>query len=221
MKKYISIIDTGAGNIHSVYKAFVYIGLNPEVTKDIGVIEKSDAVIFPGVGAFGAVMSSIKKNNLQEIIIKSAKSSKPFLGICVGMQVLFEDSEENPEEKGLGIFKGKVVKFKKARKVPHIRGNSVIATRFEEPTKQSQNREKVGEIASSSLRFPRNDVDKFYFVHSYYVVPEDKNIIFAETDYDGEKFTSIIKKDNLLAVQFHPEKSGDAGLELLKEFILK
>ena len=187
--KNISIIDTGAGNIHSVYKAFVHIGLNPEVTKDPQIIEKSDAIIFPGVGAFGAVMSSIKKNNLQDVIIKSAKNSKPFLGICVGMQVLFEDSEENPGERGLGIFKGKVVKFKKAKTVPHIGWND-------------------------------SHGKKYYFVHSYYVVPEDKSIISAETEYDTEKFTSIIKKDNLLAVQFHPEKSGDAGLELLKGFIL-
>ena len=190
MKRNISLIDFGAGNLHSVYKALKFIGGNPAITKDVSVIEKSDAVIFPGVGAFGAVMSSIKKNNLQDIIIKSAKSSKPFLGICVGMQVLFEDSEENPEEKGLGIFKGKVIKFKKAKKVPHIGWND-------------------------------SNGKKYYFVHSYYVAPEDKSIISAETEYDGEKFTSIIKKDNLLAVQFHPEKSGDAGLDLLKEFVLK
>ena len=188
MKKNISLIDFGAGNLHSVYKALKFIGADAEITEDISVIEKSDAVIFPGVGAFGSVMSAIKKNNLQDIIIKSAKSSKPFLGICVGMQVLFEDSEENPEEKGLGILKGKVVRFKKAKTVPHIGWND-------------------------------SNGKKYYFVHSYYVVPEDKNIISAETEYDGEKFTSIIKKDNLMAVQFHPEKSGDAGLELLKSFI--
>ena len=190
MKKQISLIDFGAGNLHSVYKALKFIGANVEITKDVGVIEKSDAVIFPGVGAFGAVMSAIKKNNLQDVIVRSAKSSKPFLGICVGMQVLFEDSEENPEEKGLGVFKGKVVRFKKAKTVPHIGWNDING-------------------------------EKFYFVHSYYVVPEDKNIIAGQTEYDGEMFTSIITKDNLLAVQFHPEKSGDAGLELLKEFILK
>ena len=189
MKKHIALIDFGAGNLHSVYKAFKFIGANIEITKDPSVIEKSNAVVFPGVGAFGAVMSSIKKNNLQEIIIKSAKSSKPFLGICVGMQVLFDEGEENLEEKGLGVLKGKVVKFKKAKKVPHIGWNDV-------------------------------DGQKYYFVHSYYVVPEDKKIISGETNYDGEKFTSIIKKDNLLAVQFHPEKSGDAGLELLKSFVI-
>ena len=214
--KNISLIDFGAGNLHSVYKALKFIGANVEITKDMGIIEKSDMVIFPGVGAFGAVMSAIKKNNLQEVIIKSAKSSKPFLGICVGMQVLFEDSEENPNEKGLGIFKGKVVKFKKARTVPHIGWNSVIAR--SEATKQSAN-DLRNEIASSGLSLPRNDVNKFYFVHSYYVIPEDQSIVSGQTEYDSEKFTSIIKKDNLLAVQFHPEKSGDMGLELLKSFI--
>ena len=216
MKKNISLIDFGAGNLHSVYKALKFIGADVAITNDIGVIEKSDAVVFPGVGAFGSVMSDIKKNNLQDVVIKSAKSSKQFLGICVGMQVLFEDNEENPEEKGLGIFKGKVIKFRKAKTVPHIGWNNVIAR--SETTKQSQNRENGYEIASPSAR---NDMNKFYFVHSYYVVPEDKNIIYAETEYDGEKFASMIKKDNLLAVQFHPEKSGDKGLELLREFIFK
>ncbi|MBI3589768.1 MAG: imidazole glycerol phosphate synthase subunit HisH [Candidatus Melainabacteria bacterium] len=188
MKKKISLIDFGAGNLHSVYKAFKFIGADIEITNDSNKIEKSDAVVFPGVGAFGEVMKSIRNNNLEEIIVKSAKSSKPFLGICVGMQVLFECGEENPYEKGLSIFKGKVIKFKKAKKIPHIGWNDVNG-------------------------------QKYYFVHSYYVLPEDKNIICGETDYDGEKFTSMIKKDNLLAVQFHPEKSGDAGLELLKSFI--
>ncbi len=188
MKKNISLIDFGAGNLHSVYKALKFIGADAEITKDINVIEKSDAVIFPGVGAFGAVMSAIKKNNLQDVIIKSTKSSKPFLGICVGMQVLFEDSEENPEEKGLGIFKGKVIKFKKAKTVPHIGWNDTNGK-------------------------------KYYFVHSYYVVPEDQSIVAGQTDYDGENFTSVIKKDNLMAVQFHPEKSGDAGLRLLEDFL--
>ena len=188
MKKLISLIDFGAGNLHSIYKALKFTGADAEITKDISVIEKSDVVIFPGVGAFGAVMSAIKKNNLQDVIIKSAKSSKPFLGICVGMQVLFNSSEESPKEKGLGVFKGKVIRFKKAKIVPHIGWND-------------------------------SNGKKYYFIHSYHVVPEDKSIIYGETEYDGEKFTSIIKRDNLLAVQFHPEKSGDIGLRLLKDFL--
>ena len=188
MKKQISLIDFGAGNLHSVYKAFKHIGADINITNDPNIIEKSDAVVFPGVGAFGATMDSIRKNNLEEIIIKSAKSTKPFLGICMGMQVLFGEGEENPGIKGLSVFKGKVVRFKRAKKVPHIGWNDANGK-------------------------------KYYFVHSYYVVPEDKSIVFAETEYDGEKFISIIKKENLLAVQFHPEKSGEAGLQLLESFV--
>ena len=204
--KNISLIDFGAGNLHSVYKALKFIGADVEITSDPNIIEKSSAVVFPGVGAFGAVINDIKKSNLKEVIIKQAKSSKPFLGICVGMQVLFEYSEENPKEKGLGIFKGKVVRFKKAKKVPHIGWNDVTFC----GTKTTKCHPEQSEGSPNT--------NKFYFVHSYYVVPEDKNIIFAETDYDGERFTSIIKKGNLLAVQFHQEKSGNSGLELLSQF---
>lgn len=190
MKKNICLIDYGAGNLHSVYKAFKFVGADIEITKDPKIIEQSQAVVFPGVGAFGSVMKSIKENNLEEITRSSAKSKKPFLGICLGLQVLFDESEENPNVSGLKVFRGKVIRFKKAKKVPHIGWNDVS---------------------------PQNQ--KYYFVHSYYVVPEDKNLILGTTDYDGEVFTSMIKKDNLLALQFHPEKSGDAGLELLKTFM--
>lgn len=214
MKREIALIDFGAGNLHSVYKAFKFIGANIEITKDIKTIEKSDAVVFPGVGAFGSVMNSVKKNNLEEVVIKSAKSKKPFLGICVGMQVLFEEGEENTIEKGLGVFKGKVVKFKKARKVPHIGWNDVTFLCHPERSEGSPS-----VVRSFVTNVPQDDVNKFYFVHSYYVVPEDRSIICGETEYDGEKFVSMIKKDNLLAVQFHPEKSGDAGLNLLDEFL--
>ena len=217
VKKNIALIDFGAGNLYSVHKALEFIGVNSKITKDPSEIEKSDAVVFPGVGAFGAVMSSIKKNNLQEIIIKSAKSKKPFLGICVGMQVLFEMSEENPEEKGLSVFKGKVVKFKKAKKIPHIGWNEIYLTARSDSDEAVPIGIASPEPALSGANVVRND--KFYFVHSYYVSPEDKSIIYGETDYDGEKFTSIIKKDNLTAVQFHPEKSGEVGLELLKSFV--
>ena len=196
MKKNISLIDFGAGNLHSVYKAFKYVGADIEITSDKNMIDKSSAVVFPGVGAFGAVMDDIQSSGLEDIVIKSANSAKPFLGICVGMQVLFESGEENPNIKGLGVFKGKVNKFKKAKTIPHIGWNDVVyCNGF-----NIQNK-------------------KFYFVHSYYVVPEDKKIICAETNYENETFTSMIKKENLLAVQFHPEKSGEAGLELLRSFV--
>lgn len=195
MKKQISLIDFGAGNLHSVYKAFKHIGVDIEITKDPQVIEKSDAVIFPGVGAFGATIDSVRKSKLGEVVVNAANSGKPFLGICMGMQVLFEESEESPEAKGLGVFKGKVVKFKRAKKIPHVGWNDISG-------QQS--------VVSGQ---------KFYFVHSYYVLPDDKSITFGETEYDGEIFTSIIKKGNLFAVQFHPEKSGDVGLRFLENFL--
>ncbi len=213
MNKVISLIDFGAGNLHSVHKAFKYIGANIEITKDSSFIEKADAVIFPGVGAFGSVMKSIRENNLESIIKKSALSGKLFLGICVGMQVLFESGEENPETPGLGIFKGNVVKFKKAKKIPHIGWNDIVRCHPELNVKD------LDPKVDSSLSLRMTPVERFYFVHSYYVEPEDKSLIYAKSTYDNEEFCVAIKKDNLLAVQFHPEKSGDAGLEFLSSFV--
>ena len=200
MKKNISLVDFGAGNLHSVYKAFNFIGAKVNITRDPKAILKSDAVVFPGVGAFGSVMKAIRKYDLEEAIIKSANSEKPFLGICVGMQVLFEESEEDEEIKGLGIFKGLVTKFKIAKKIPHTGWNNVSYF--------SPERNGYG-----------FDDEVFYFVHSYYVAPKDDSIVYATTTYDGEIFTSVIKKENLIAVQFHPEKSGDAGLQFLESFV--
>lgn len=191
----IALVDFDAGNLHSVYKAFKFIGADVEITKDPTVIENSDALVFPGVGAFGAAINSIRKYKLDDVVIKQASGKKPFLGICLGMQVLFSESEENPVVKGLDVFKGKVVRFKKVKKIPHIGWNEI------------------------SSQWPVVSGQKFYFIHSYYVVPQDKNIIYGETEYDAETFTSIIKEGNLLAVQFHPEKSGEAGLEFLRGFI--
>lgn len=196
MSKKIAIIDTGAANLHSVEKAFKFIGANVSVTRNESEIKSSDAVVFPGVGAFGEVMSCIEKNNLSEIVVSVAKSDKPFFGICVGLQVLFNDSEESDGCKGLGILKGQVVKFKKAKVVPHIGWSDV-----------------VGQCFNADLK------GKYYFVHSFYVEPEDRSIISAESEYDGEKFVAAIQKDNIFATQFHPEKSGDLGLELLKAFV--
>jgi len=215
VNKNISLIDFGAGNLHSVYKALKFVGANIEITKDESIIEKSDAVVFPGVGAFGSVMKSVRENNLESIIKKMSMSGKPFLGICVGMQVLFESGEENPDVPGLGVFKGKVAKFKKAKKIPHIGWNDIVRCHPELKVKD------LDPKVDSSLSLRMTPGDKFYFVHSYYVVPDDKNLIYATSNYDGEEFCSAIKKDNLLAVQFHPEKSGDAGLNFLSDFVKK
>ena len=199
MQKKISLLDSGATNLHSIYKALRYIGADVTITNDEFFVKNSDGLVFPGVGAFGSVISCVRKNNLEKIITDALKAKKLFLGICVGMQALFESSEENPEVKGLGILKGKVIKFKKARKVPHIGWNTANVV--------------------ESLHATTLQSNQFYFLHSYYVVPEDKNIIYRETEYDSEKFVSAVKKENLLAVEFHPQKSGDAGLELLRNFI--
>lgn len=211
--KSIALIDTGAANIHSVFKALKHVCSSVEITNDFNLIQKAGAVVFPGVGAFSAVMESINSKNLKESVKKSIELGKPFLGICVGMQVLFEKSEEHGKSQGLGILKGKVIKFKKAKKVPHIGWNNVNWTTDHG---QQTTADKQASVVSGPLSvvFPQ-----YYFVHSYYVVPEDKSIICGETEYDGEKFVSAVKKDNLFAVQFHPEKSGETGLELLKSFL--
>ena len=223
MSKVISLIDFGAGNLHSVNKALKFVGANIEITNDETVIEKSDAVIFPGVGAFGSVMKSVRENNLESIIKKSALSGKSFLGICVGMQVLFESGEENPDTPGHRVFKGKVVKLKKAKKIPHIGWNDIVRCHPELKVKDLDPKldSSLAPSLHSGLRLRMTLDDKFYFVHSYYVVPEDKNLIYAKSNYDGEEFCSAVKRDNLLAVQFHPEKSGDAGLDFLLDFVRK
>lgn len=195
MKKKIALINTKAANLHSVFKAFKYVGADIEITADISRIENSDSIVFPGVGSFGAVLQAVRENNLEEVIKKQIMKDKPFFGICVGMQALFESSEESPNVLGLGIFKGKVVKFKKAKKIPHIGWNDVVVCS-----------EKISR-------------EKFYFVHSYYVSPIISDIVYSTTVYDGEEFPSVIKSGNLIATQFHPEKSGDVGLNFIREFL--
>ncbi|MBI3309252.1 MAG: imidazole glycerol phosphate synthase subunit HisH [Candidatus Melainabacteria bacterium] len=221
MKK-IALIDTGAANIHSVHKALKYVGASVEITDNSDFIQKADLIVFPGVGAFSAVMESINSKNLKEVIKEIIESGKPFLGICVGLQVLFEESEEHGRTKGLGILKGKVIKFRKAKKIPHIGWNdvtwNVIARSHEVGTKQSQSQFDLD--CHASLCSARNDtMCQYYFVHSYYVVPSDKSIIYGKTEYDDEQFVSVVKRDNLIAIQFHPEKSGEVGLDFLKQFV--
>lgn len=149
-------------------------------------------MVFPGVGNFGNVMWELKKRKLDEAIKKVIEVRKPFLGICVGLQVLFEESEESPNIKGLGVFKGKVVRFKKG-KIPQIGWNKI----------------KSKTIGNGYV----------YFVNSYYVVPADKEVIESTSDYYIE-FAAAVKKDNVLATQFHPEKSGEFGLEILKKWLV-
>ena len=193
----IAIIDYGAGNLQSVKNALDFLKVKCKVTSDKDEILKADKVIFPGVGCFGDVMKALEEKKLIDVVKKVIKE-KPFLGICLGLQVLFEGSEESKGVKGLGIFKGKVIRFKTNLKVPQIGWNNI-------------------EVIGKDKLVNGLDGKFFYFVHSYYVEPEDKSIVLTRTDYDG-KFVSGIRKDNICAFQFHPEKSGFLGLKILKRF---
>jgi len=190
----IVIIDYGVGNLASVKNALDKLGIKSKISGDPKIIESGTALILPGVGAARQGMKNLKKLGLNKIIITEIKKGKPFLGICLGMQLLFESSEEG-NVNCLGIFKGSVKKFKKMKKIPQIGWNEVKCKAFQ--------------------NIPDNSF--FYFVNSYYCLPKDKDIIAGITDY-GEIFASIIVSNNVIGVQFHPEKSGKIGFQLLKNF---
>lgn len=189
----IAIIDYGAGNLVSVKNALDYLGVASQITSNPKDIEQAERIILPGVGSFGFMMESLRRLKLEEPLKKALISEKPYFGICLGLQALFEYSEESPGIKGLSIFKGKVVKFKQG-KIPQIGWNKI------EP--------KNGLFTEGFV----------YFVNSYYAIPEDKEIIIATTEYFGD-FASAIQFKNITAVQFHPEKSGEFGLELLRRWL--
>ena len=198
----IAIIDYGAGNLRSVQKACEYNGATAVVTSDKDKIKSASRVILPGVGAFGDCMESIKKNDLLDCIRNVCESGTPFLGICLGLQLLFENSEESPNADGLSIFKGKNIKIPKkdGLKIPHMGWNSL-------------------HIEKNSPLFKGIDDGSFvYFVHSFYMCPEDKSIISATCNY-SENLPVALWSGNINAVQFHPEKSGSTGLKMLKNFI--
>lgn len=197
----IAVIDYGAGNLKSITNALDFLKVKYKVTDKVSDIEKADKIIFPGVGSFGDCVKSLKKKGLFESLKKEI-IRKPYLGICLGLQVLFESSEESIGVKGLSIFKGKCKKFKsKDLKIPQIGWNSI----------------KIINKKSLLLKNIKNDF-YFYFVHSYYVDPKDKEIILTKTDY-GIDFVSAIEKDNIFATQFHPERSGNIGLKILENFV--
>ena len=187
----IAIIDYGAGNIHNVKSVLEYLGQEVIVTSNPDDIMLADRIVLPGVGAFGFIMDNLRNKGLDLAIINAVNSGKPFLGICLGFQVLFENSEENVGVSGLGIFKGSVIKFKKG-KVPHVGWNKVTM--------------------SKNSNFSEGFA---YFVHSYYPKPEDEKIVLFQTEY-GDTFCSGIMKNNILGVQFHPERSGTWGIDFYK-----
>ena len=196
----IAIIDYGAGNLHSVKNALDFLGADSVVTGDADEIKNADKVILPGVGAFGDAMKCLSESGLTDTVREVISDGKPFLGICLGLHMLFEESEETPDVKGLGIFKGKAVKIPDTGlKIPHMGWNSIKLT------KDSKILKNIG------------TEPYVYFVHSYYIKPEDKSIVSAYTEY-GERLDIAVEKDNVFATQFHPEKSGDLGMTILKNF---
>lgn len=195
----IAIVDYGMGNLRSVEKGFQKVGVDAKVTSSPKDVENARAVVLPGVGAFRDCIRNLTELSLTEAIAKSIQKGKPYLGICLGLQVLFSESEEFGRCKGLDIFRGKVVRFQISEKVPHMGWNNV----------------KIARRPPIFSAVP--DDSFFYFVHSYYVVPDDKEIVAGTSDY-GLTFTSMIWKDNVFATQFHPEKSQSLGLKVLSGF---
>ena len=198
MSEKIVIIDYGMGNLHSVNKAMKYVGAEVEVTSEAAKIAKADKVILPGVGAFGDCMLNLEKYGLVPVIKETLASEKPFLGICLGLQLLFEGSEEAPGIQGLGFFKGQVEKIKTDLKVPHMGWNSLV-------------------LKNPSPLLAKSADGYVYFVHSFHAVPEDKAIITAVCNY-GIEVTAAVGRANVQAVQFHPEKSSKVGLGILQAF---
>ncbi|MEI3138239.1 MAG: imidazole glycerol phosphate synthase subunit HisH [Lachnospiraceae bacterium] len=197
----IGIIDYDAGNLKSVEKALHYLGKEVIVTRDPEQLRQVDKVILPGVGAFGDAMAKLKEYHLDTLIHEIADSGKPFLGICLGLQLLFEESEESPGVEGLGILKGKIKRIpdENGLKVPHIGWNSL---HLEHNGRLFQN-------------IPENSY--VYFVHSYYLEAQDPEIVKASTEY-GVHIHASVEKGNVFACQFHPEKSSETGLQILKNF---
>ena len=195
----VAIIDYGAGNLHSVKNALDFLGVDSVITKDKDEILSADHVILPGVGSFGDAMECINNSGLYEVIKKAADGSRPFLGICLGLHLLFDESEESPGVKGLGILSGKVIKIPDCGlKIPHMGWNNI-------------------EISKESRILP-TESEFMYFVHSYYINPQNSDVVSSYTTY-GKKLGVSIEQGNVFAVQFHPEKSGEAGLNILKKFI--
>ncbi len=198
----IAIVDYDAGNIKSVEKALHFLGREALVTGDSEEILRADKVILPGVGAFGDAMDTIRGRELDKVLRKVAENGTPFLGICLGLQLLFERSDEAPGAEGLGILKGEILRIpeKEGLKIPHMGWNSL-------------------HLENHGRLFRGIEENAYvYFVHSYYLKAGDESIVKASTEY-GVHIHASVEKDNVFACQFHPEKSSDVGLHILKNFV--
>jgi glutamine amidotransferase len=201
----IAIIDYDAGNIKSVEKALQFLGQEAVITSDRETIMNADKAILPGVGAFGDAMNKIRERGLEEVIHDFVDTGKPFLGICLGLQLIFEKSEESPEATGLGLLKGTITKIPTevngvSHKVPQIGWNNIVVN------------------PDSKLLAGLGENPYVYFVHSYYLKAENSDEVAATTEY-GVKIDCAVEKGNVMATQFHPEKSSDVGLKILTNFI--
>ncbi len=196
VERMITIIDYKSGNLKSISNGFKKIGIDYQITDDKEVIADSDYLVLPGVGAFGSAMENLKP--FEDVIHEHVQEDKPFLGICLGQQVLMSESEESPGIKGLDMFKGRVELLQEGVKIPHMGWNKL-------------------DVKNNSPILDGIDGEFFYFVHSYHVIPDDESIIAGTCEYGGDVVASL-SQNNLFSTQFHPEKSGKAGLKILKNF---
>lgn len=198
----IAIVDYGIGNIKSVVKAFNYLGVRAELTGDPSLIAGAQGVVLPGVGAFGEGMNNLKNRELISPLKQVIDQGRPFLGICLGLQLLFSGSEEDPDIPGLDLIEGRVKRFDphEVKKIPHMGWNQINLT------------------ADHPLFQGNPDQGNYYFVHSYYVEPIEEGVILGQTNYADRLFTSVVARDNIWGIQAHPEKSSSLGLNLLRNF---
>lgn len=197
----IVIIDYGVGNFRNVQKAFQTVGATAEITESALMVSNAGAVVLPGVGAFGDAIDNLRQRGLDEPVLQAVRSGKPVLGICVGLQLLFDKSDEMGRHTGLGILPGKIVRFPESKlPVPHMGWN------------------QIHRVQEHPLLKHIVDGDFAYFAHSYYAEPDHPDHTIGYTDY-GLKYASVVGHDNVCAIQFHPEKSQQVGLQILKNFV--
>lgn len=221
----ITMIDYGASNIRSAQKAFEHIGADVHLTDDPDVVRRADKLVLPGVGAFGSGMAGLRRHNLPEAIQETVQRGVPFLGICVGMQLMFTEGHEMGVHQGLDLLAGKVIRF--PEKLSMVNGKRLTVNETQSPISNLQSL-KIPHMGWNELEPAWENPllagvqtgDYAYFVHSYYCDPEDATAVLAWTDY-GFPFASVVAKDNIYGLQFHPEKSQSVGLTILQNFLEK